>query len=390
MYQKEIKQLYYITNVKNIPSILEKGILSHRNVLNEKIEYHAIYDENIISNREKCIVENQKTLWDYANLYFQPRNPMLYRVICNVSKVEDIVVLAIDHSIMSEFGVMISDGNAASYQSNITEVAVGLKDINSKTIRTEWWNDADGSKRRIMAECLVPEKIPPQYIISIYCASYSIKENLQNIVKQYNERINVIPELNMFFQSTRTSVITDKLFVVEGDMFFSRMQTLTVSVNCKGIMGKGLASRAKYQFPDIYVFYQDACRRGQIKLGKPYLYKRESSFDVELADEPMSLVNGNAETWFLLFATKDDWKNNADRNGIEEGLKWIVNNYKKEGIKTLALPALGCGLGNLKWEDIGPLMCKYLSTIDIQVKIYLPTEKKMPDEQISKQFLLSK
>jgi O-acetyl-ADP-ribose deacetylase (regulator of RNase III) len=90
-----------------------------------------------------------------------------------------------------------------------------------------------------------------------------------------------------------------------------------------------------------------------------------------------------------LFPTKRHWRERADIVGIEEGLKWLLNNYKREGIKSLAVPALGCGLGRLEWRDVGPLMCRYLKTLDITVAIYLPTEKKVSSEFISRDFLLS-
>ncbi len=60
----------------------------------------------------------------------------------------------------------------------------------------------------------------------------------------------------MFFLPSRLIEITSQLSITDGDMFFLRMQTLTISVNCMGIMGKGLASHAKWQFPDVYVQYQ--------------------------------------------------------------------------------------------------------------------------------------
>jgi O-acetyl-ADP-ribose deacetylase (regulator of RNase III) len=191
-----------------------------------------------------------------------------------------------------------------------------------------------------------------------------------------------------FFQPARVYKITPNLFVREGDMFFSRAQTLTVSVNTVGIMGKGVASRAKYQFPDVYVHYQDLCRARQLKMGKPALYKREKSFDFELADEPESLENANNETWFLLFPTKKHWREDADIKGIEQGLQWILENYQKEGIKTLALPALGCGLGNLEWKEVGPLLCSYLSALKIPAYIYLPAEKEVSNDLLSPEFLL--
>lgn len=150
-----------------------------------------------------------------------------------------------------------------------------------------------------------------------------------------------------------------------------------------------MASRAKYQFPDVYVHYQDLCRRGQLRLGQPRLYKREGSFDYELADEPESLTHGNAETWFLLYPTKQHWRQRASLKGIREGLEWLEENYEKEGSKSLAVPALGCGLGGLKWAEVGPVLCQTLARLSIQAMVYLPAEKRVPEKQLTSEFLLS-
>jgi hypothetical protein len=123
-------------------------------------------------------------------------------------------------------------------------------------------------------------------------------------------------------------------------------------------------------------------------MGKPYLYKREKSLDSVLADEVEKLTNLNLQTWFLLFPTKTDWRKVANLKGIEEGLKWLVDSYKEEGIESLAIPALGCGLGWLAWGEVGPILCDYLQKLDIVVNLYLPLEGKIPDEQLSKDFLL--
>ena len=171
-------------------------------------------------------------------------------------------------------------------------------------------------------------------------------------------------------------------------MFFSMAQTLTITVNTVGVMGKGLASRAKYQFPDVYVFYQDLCRRNILQMGKPYVYKREGFLDSELAYDPYTLPHPNSNKWFLLFPTKSHWREDSDIKGIERGLQWVLANYKAQGVKSLAVPALGCGLGRLQWWEVGPLMCKYLSQLDIPVKLYLPTEGKPSAKILSKSFLL--
>ena len=382
-----IKELYYITHINNVPSILKRGVLSHELIEKENVPFTPIYDAEIVSRRHDIKTPDGRTLWSFANLYFKPRNPMLFRVLLSTDKTE-VVVLGVQMSILNKPDIFISTGNAAHSLSDILPAREGKKAIPQirKDIDKEYWTQEVGSKRKIMAECLVPGIIPPELITEIYVANQDVVDKLKAVLRQSN--LPIIPEPKMFFQPFRKIDLTSYLSLVEGDMFFSRMQTVTVSVNCVGIMGKGLASRAKYQFSDVYVFYQDLCRRRTLQMGKPYLYKRESSFDYQLADEPETLSNANLETWFLLFPTKRHWRERADIVGIEKGLQWLHANYEKEGIKSLAIPALGCGLGRLDWRDVGPLMCKYLTALDVPVWIYLPAEREVPDELLSKDFLL--
>ncbi len=384
---KYIKELYYITHIKNVPSILKSGILCHQIIEEKNVEFTAIYNKEIVSRRAQRLVTSGKTLWAFANLYFQARNPMLYKVIHDKS-LDEIVVLGVRRDVMRLNETLIADGNAANTPTNIiprSKVAKGYWAEIINNTQKEWWNKEDGSKRKIMAECLVPERIAPDYIQTIYTANLKVKEKLESIL---GSDIPIVPEADMFFEPTRKIRLRDNLYLIKGDMFFSKLQTLTISVNCVGVMGKGLASRAKYQFPRVYVDYQDLCRQKKLRLGKPYICKQESSLDYELADEPTSLENGVTETWFLLFPTKDNWRNKADIGGIAKGLLWICDNYKAEGIKSLAMPALGCGLGWLDWSMVGPLLCSYLARLDIQTWIYLPTEKEIPDDQLDEKFLL--
>lgn len=387
----KLRGLYYITHIDNLPSILEKGILCHREVEARQIKFTPIYDKEIVANRKEKNLPDGKNLWDFANLYFQPRNAMLYRVIFfSGVKPEDIIIIGIKNSIMeNKKNVYITTGNAASPLTNIipyNEAQKYLKSIKEK-VDKEWWALDDGSKRELMAECLVPDCIEREYISEIYVSNDRALAKVKEIC---NDTIPVIPEPEFFFLPSRKINLTNTLSLVEGDMFFSRMQTLTISVNTVGVMGKGLASRAKYQFPDVYVKYQDLCKNKTLRMGKPYLYKRESSLDFILSDESEKLPHFNLRTWFLLFPTKTDWRKKADLKGIEEGLKWLVSQYKKEGIESLAIPALGCGLGWLPWGIVGPMLCTYLKQLDIQVNIYLPLERKIPEEQLKPDFLLNK
>ena len=167
------------------------------------------------------------------------------------------------------------------------------------------------------------------------------------------------------------------LSLVKGDIFFTELQTVTIPVNLQGVMGKGLALHTKRKFPDVYVEYQEACRAKQITSARPFLCKLEGSTG----------TNPGVK-WFLLFATKRRWQENSRMDDIEGGLQWVRDNFRKQGIQSLAIPALGCGLGRLKWKDVGPLMCRYLHGLGINVAIYLPREGTIPAQYLTQAHLL--
>ncbi len=386
MPKLDIRELYYITHVGNLPSILERGIYSHARIEAEGIPTTRIYDAEIINRRNQITTPDTKSLWSYANLYFQPRNAMMYRVV-HEKDPKNLAVVGINKKVLYEEKVFITDGNAAHETTQCYPTSRGLEVLRKQwsIIRNDWWNRDDGSKRKIMAECLIPDQVKPEYIQSIYVSEDSMRDTVQKSTA--NPNITISSEPDMFFQpNSRTRV--GNISLIDGDMFFSNLQTLTISVNLQGIMGKGLASRAKYQFPDVYVAYQDVCRAKRITATKPYLYKRESSLEEELADLGAPLVTPNAVKWFLLFATKRHWKDNSRIDDIEGGLAWVRDNFQKEGIQSLAMPALGCGLGGLDWKVVGPLMCKYLHGIDISVAIYLPRERQIEEQYKTEAHLL--
>ncbi|GEM_PF-178735 len=399
-----IECLYYITHIDNVKSILHNGILSHSEISRSDLQPSVIYNQQVIDRRGSKTLPNGKRLWDYANLYFQPRNAMLYSLVCKYQNTgKDLVILSVKKTIIdSKHGVFITDGNAANHETEF----YALGDLNEsakqdlfkrlrKQIDNDWWNREDGSKRKIMAECLIPKKVAPSYIQGVYVACDTIKQRVNDIINSSDtltaRKITVAIEPKMFFRPDSRSRIGKKISLVNGDLFFSRMQTLTISVNCVGVMGAGLASTAKYRFPDMYVKYQDLCKHKKLAYGSLYVYKRESSVFADLADEyvPLEDIESASQTWFLLFPTKEHWRNKSDIDGIERGLQWLVDNYKAQGIESLAIPALGCGKGGLTWDVVGPLMCKYLIQMDIDVAIYLPAEKNIPNSQTTPDFLLS-
>ncbi len=158
---------------------------------------------------------------------------------------------------------------------------------------------------------------------------------------------------------------------IKGDIFRSKVQTLVATVNCVGIMGKGLAKEFRYRFPEMYKEYAKACKRGELSKGHLYLYK-----DLHLQ--------------ILCFPTKDNWKGPSKYEFIEEGLTSLVNNYKKWNITSIAIPPLGCGMGGLDWNKVKKLIIEHLSNLPIDIELYEPLEtgdripRKNPFKKIDK------
>lgn len=158
--------------------------------------------------------------------------------------------------------------------------------------------------------------------------------------------------------------------VLIGDIFNSKTQTLVNTVNCVGIMGKGIAAEFKKRFPEMYKDYISRCQKGEIKPGVPYLFKT-SLFSPQIIN----------------FPTKSHWRAASRVEDIEKGLKILVSKYKEWGVESIAVPPLGCGNGQLLWETVGPLIYKYLSKLHISVKLYAPYGT--PPAQLSEKFLSS-
>jgi O-acetyl-ADP-ribose deacetylase (regulator of RNase III) len=379
-------QLYYITNTNSLPSILQHGLLSHDFVQSMHIKHATVYNEDVISRRKNISTPSKISLWNYANMYLQPRNPILYQLMKDTAT-SDVCVLTVDSTALNVPGICYTDGNAAHKQTTI-KLLENITAEDAKKIREnvdkDWWSDVDNSKRTIMAEVLVPQMVEPQNITGCYVPNNQSLKDIDTVSPHTIKQLRITTNPKLFFSNNLVTKVTPKLSLVQGDMFFSTMDTLTIAVNCVGVMGKGLACTCKYRFPDAYVVYQDYCKEKRVRPGVPSLYTRGASFYNELALDLNDLHEINGHKWFLFFPTKRDWRENSNIKDIERGMIWLAENYKSLGISKIALPALGCGLGNLKWQDVGPIMCKYLSQMNVIAEIYLSTE---PDSEIGHEFV---
>jgi O-acetyl-ADP-ribose deacetylase (regulator of RNase III)/uncharacterized protein YwgA len=155
--------------------------------------------------------------------------------------------------------------------------------------------------------------------------------------------------------------------VLVGDLFESGAQTLVNTVNCVGIMGKGVALEFKKRYPDMFADYKRRCAAGEVRLGEPYLYR--------------TLL----PPWILNFPTKDHWKSPSQLSDIVAGLKYLEQKYREWGIESLAVPPLGCGFGGLEWRVVGPTLVRHLSKLDIPVELYAPPGT--PAAELTEEFL---
>jgi uncharacterized protein YwgA/O-acetyl-ADP-ribose deacetylase (regulator of RNase III) len=152
-----------------------------------------------------------------------------------------------------------------------------------------------------------------------------------------------------------------------GDIFSSGAQTLVNTVNCVGVMGKGLALEFRNRFPDMFEDYVHRCSAGLVKLGQPYLFKRV------------------IPPWILNFPTKGHWRAVSRVDDIVQGLRHLKAHYKEWGITSIAVPPLGCGQGQLEWQFAGPVLYSHLREFDIPVELYAPVGT--PDQELTESFL---
>ncbi len=139
---------------------------------------------------------------------------------------------------------------------------------------------------------------------------------------------------------------------IEGDIFDSPAQVIVNTVNTVGVMGKGLALSFKQRYPEMFERYKMACEKHLLSVGKLMLFYE-------------------TDHWLLLFPTKENWRYPSKMEFIEKGLMKFVQTYSEKSITSIAFPRLGCGNGELDWNDVKPLMEKYLKKLPIDVYIYL-------------------
>lgn len=146
--------------------------------------------------------------------------------------------------------------------------------------------------------------------------------------------------------------------VVSGDLFEADVDAITNAVNCVGVMGRGIALAFKNRFPENFIAYKQACDDGSLRPGSVFVFDRRDSA------HPRYVVN---------FPTKDHWRNPSKLTDIEAGLRALTDEIDRLGIRSIALPALGCGLGGLDWETVRDAVeTTFAEQVSVTVRLYAP------------------
>ena len=201
--------MYHIASVSNLANILEHGILSKHAVERQRIAIDDISDQTIQNNRrEKKVVFDGHTLHDYASFYMNPRNAMLYRV-CGERGDASIIIFEVDIGVLESDKFAFSNMNAAVSSDKGQIFARTVSDMEHfdwRKINADTWFTSDemgeeirdeDTMRKMQAEVLVLDGVPPSFIKRIHCVNGSVARDVSAIVRASmvnNVRVCVSPD----------------------------------------------------------------------------------------------------------------------------------------------------------------------------------------------------
>jgi len=158
------------------------------------------------------------------------------------------------------------------------------------------------------------------------------------------------------------------ILYTRGDIFESDAQVIVCPVNCVGAMGRGLALTFRERIPGLYEQFRDLCHRGLQPGGVQSMGGLGSGFGLQGASLEMQSgdwdfpavdwAGTGKELWqqVWVLATKDHFKDPSKEAWVLEGLKALRDLMQLRGTHSVALPAIGCGLGGLRWDLVRGLI----------------------------------
>ena len=149
-----------------------------------------------------------------------------------------------------------------------------------------------------------------------------------------------------------------------GNLLETQAEALVNTVNTEGVMGKGIALQFKKAFPATFEAYRRECEAGHIRIGKMFVHELGALM-------PRYIIN---------FPTKKMWRQPSRLEYIRSGLDDLVTQVRRLGIRSIAIPPLGCGNGGLKWSDVRPLIEEHMGTLsNVRVILFEPIGAPKPE-----------
>ena len=148
---------------------------------------------------------------------------------------------------------------------------------------------------------------------------------------------------------------------LSGDILAADVEALVNAVNTAGVMGKGLALQFKRAYPEMFADYARAAAAGELVPGRVHVW------ETGLPSSPRFVLN---------VPTKRHWRSPSSLEIVEAGLQDLARVVRERGIRSVAVPALGCGLGGLTWGEVRPRIETALAPLDdVDVLLFGPGEQ---------------
>ncbi len=143
----------------------------------------------------------------------------------------------------------------------------------------------------------------------------------------------------------------------QGDILKDESEAVVNTVNCVGVMGRGIALQFRNVYPENFKAYKKACKKGEVQPGRMF----------------MTETGQFAPRYIINFPTKRHWRGKSRMEDIDSGLAALVNLIREENIRSIAIPPLGSGLGGLEWSDVRQRIHDALASLpDVEVSLYEP------------------
>lgn len=364
-------------HVDNLDLCLRRGgMYSTNHTPGDGGVYKTIHDTGVQANRHNKPVPCGPggTLHDYVPFYFGPLSVMLLQLKTGrVSGYNDgqeplVYVVAYAQDIVaSGCGYVFTDGHSLARITEFFSDLCHLDRVDWSMVNQRYWKDTvDDSdrQRRKQAEFLVHRCCDWSLVREVAVATEAMKVRVGGVFASCRRA----SAERLLSDPSGTSDAVPRRPMIElttGNLLLADADALVNTVNCVGFMGKGIALQFKQAFPDNFKVYERACRANEVQPGRMLVVPTNQLVG------PKYIIN---------FPTKRHWRGKSLMDDIEVGLRALVDETRRLGLRSIAVPPLGCGNGGLDWRVVKPKIEQAFSVLpDLRVLLFEPGGTPLPE-----------